>query len=78
MRCLQVCDEGPVSRNAKLTSGKARTIQEELLRDFSNRNEMSDWFNREDIAPTALVKKPNPQNQQNASKLQELEQEVKR
>lgn len=39
---------------------------------------MSDWFNREDIAPTALVKKPNPRNVQNAAKLQELELEVKR
>lgn len=56
----------------------ARTIQEELLREFSNKNEMSDWFNREDIAPTALVKKPNPRNVQNASKLHELELEVKR
>lgn len=55
----------------------ARLIQDELLRDFANKSEMSDWFSREeDVAPVVLVKKPNPRNTQNAAKLVELEQEV--
>lgn len=74
----------------------ARMIEDELLKDFANKSEMSDWFNRvcrssslcelrssltwlqEDVRTEVLVKKPNPRNQQNASKLLELEQEVKR
>ncbi|KAF2088045.1 hypothetical protein K490DRAFT_56609 [Saccharata proteae CBS 121410] len=56
----------------------ARAIQQELLNDFATRSEMSDWFSREDAAPTVLVKKPNPRNEQMAAKVEELEQEVKR
>lgn len=56
----------------------ARHIQEELLKDFNGKAEMSQWFNREDTAPTVLVKKPNPRNIQNAAKLQELELEIAR
>lgn len=56
----------------------ARAIQQELLDDFASRSEMSDWFSREDTAPSVLIKKPNPQNERNASMLQELEQEIKR
>jgi hypothetical protein len=39
---------------------------------------MSEWFNREEAAPTILVKKPNPRNIQNATKLEELEREIER
>ncbi|KAI9693777.1 MAG: hypothetical protein M1822_003048 [Bathelium mastoideum] len=56
----------------------ARAIQEELLKEFSSRSELSDWFSREDTEPAVLVKKPNPRNIQNAVKLKELEQEVER
>ena len=57
----------------------ARAIQDELLKDFTNRSEMSEWYNREEeIRPAVLVKRPNPRNVQNASKLQELEAEVQR
>ncbi|KAK7700090.1 hypothetical protein SLS57_012191 [Botryosphaeria dothidea] len=56
----------------------ARAIQQELLNDFASKSEMSNWFDREDVEPTVLVKKPNPRNEQNAAKLEELEQEVKR
>ncbi|KAI9729475.1 MAG: hypothetical protein M1834_006856 [Cirrosporium novae-zelandiae] len=56
----------------------ARAIQEELLKDFSNRSELSDWFSREETTPIAIVKKPNPQNIQNQSKIQELEEQLKR
>lgn len=56
----------------------ARHIQEELLKDFNGRHEMSEWFNREDAPTTVLVKKQNPRNVQNAAKLQELEQEIAR
>ena len=56
----------------------ARVIVDELLGDFGNRNDLSNWFDREDTAATALVKKPNPRNAQNAMKLQELETELAR
>lgn len=56
----------------------ARAIQQELLNDFASKNEMSNWFDREDAEPAVLIKKPNPRNEENAKKLEELEQEVKR
>jgi hypothetical protein len=58
----------------------ARVIQEELLKDLANRSEMSDWFNREDTPKTSvpLVTRPNPKNIQNATKIEELEQQIKR
>ncbi|KAH7399874.1 Mis12-Mtw1 protein family-domain-containing protein [Cadophora sp. MPI-SDFR-AT-0126] len=40
----------------------ARMIQESLLKDFANKSEFSDWFNREESAPTKVVKMPNPRN----------------
>ncbi|KZF19645.1 hypothetical protein L228DRAFT_263512 [Xylona heveae TC161] len=62
--------------NARLA---ARVIQEELLKDFSNRGDLSDWFSRdEDSAPAVVVKKPNPRNEANAAKVQELEADLKR
>ena len=54
----------------------ARHITEDLLKDYANKSEMSDWFSREDAAPTAIVKKPNPANVDNAKRLVQLEQEV--
>ncbi|KAI9795986.1 MAG: hypothetical protein M1833_006562 [Piccolia ochrophora] len=56
----------------------ARVIQEEILKDFTNRSEMSDWFSRDDDPPPVIVKKPNPRNVANAAKIQELEQQVQR
>ncbi|ODH35036.1 hypothetical protein ACO22_02987 [Paracoccidioides brasiliensis] len=55
----------------------ARVIQEELLKDFANRSELSDWFRREETAlPAVVVKKPNPRNIQNADKIKELEEQI--
>ncbi|KAF2190195.1 hypothetical protein K469DRAFT_699805 [Zopfia rhizophila CBS 207.26] len=56
----------------------ARAIQQELIDDFSNKTELSDWFSREDTASASVVKKPNPQNVKNEATLQDLEEEVKR
>ncbi|KAL1998462.1 hypothetical protein VTN02DRAFT_6129 [Thermoascus thermophilus] len=57
----------------------ARVIQEELLKDFANVSELSDWFGREDKEPPAVVvKKPNPRNIQNAEKIKELEEQIQR
>nr|KMM66519.1 hypothetical protein CPAG_02858 [Coccidioides posadasii RMSCC 3488] len=57
----------------------ARVIQEEMLKEFSNRSELSDWFSREETAsPAVVVKKPNPKNVQNAEKIKELEQHIQR
>ncbi|EER38601.1 Mis12-Mtw1 family protein [Histoplasma capsulatum H143] len=55
----------------------ARVIQEELLEDFANRPELSDWFGRQETTPPAVVvKKPNPRNIQNAEKIKELEEQI--
>ncbi|KAL6709078.1 hypothetical protein ACN47E_001894 [Coniothyrium glycines] len=56
----------------------ARAIQQELIEDIRNRPELSDWFSREDTAPTPVVKKPNPQNEKNKATLLELEEEIRR
>ncbi|OJD15134.1 hypothetical protein AJ78_04591 [Emergomyces pasteurianus Ep9510] len=57
----------------------ARVIQEELLEDFANRPELSDWFGRQEITPPAVViKKPNPRNIQNAQKIKELEEQIQK
>ncbi|KAF2736084.1 hypothetical protein EJ04DRAFT_463783 [Polyplosphaeria fusca] len=56
----------------------ARAIQQDLIKDFANKSELSDWFSREDTVPTSVAKKPNPQNTKNHATLQELEDEVKR
>ena len=58
----------------------ARVIQDELLKDLANKSEMSDWFNREETpkATIALVTRPHPKNLQNAVKIEELEQQIKR
>jgi kinetochore protein Mis13/DSN1 len=57
----------------------ARHMMEELLKDWANKSEMSDWFNREDdVSSAAIVKNPNPHNSRMAEKVQELEAEVKR
>ena len=42
---------------------------------------MSDWFAREDIPEETkepLPQRPNPKNEQNAKKIQELEQRIER
>lgn len=57
----------------------ARAIQDELLTDFANKSELSDWFGREETDPPAVVvKKPNPKNVQNAGKIKELEEQIQR
>jgi kinetochore protein Mis13/DSN1 len=55
----------------------ARMITEALLKDFSNKSEFSDWFNREDSRPTKVVKKPNPRNIELEENLVELEARIK-
>ncbi|QDS77368.1 hypothetical protein FKW77_005632 [Venturia effusa] len=64
-----------------LAKDSARHISEELLKDFANKAEMSDWFSREDgpvEEDVSVVKKPNPRNIRNAEKLKELEEEIAR
>lgn len=54
-------------------------IQEELLKEFSSNSELSNWFDREDVNPPAVVvKKPNPRNVQNTDKIKELEQQIQK
>ncbi|KAF1994910.1 hypothetical protein P154DRAFT_557028 [Amniculicola lignicola CBS 123094] len=56
----------------------ARAIQQELINDFGSKPELSDWFTREETAPTPVIKKPNPKNIDHQEKLEEIEEEIKR
>ncbi|KAI5300340.1 hypothetical protein KEM55_008104 [Ascosphaera atra] len=57
----------------------ARAIQDEILKEFSNKSELSDWFTREETeSPRIVVKKPNPKNIQNNEKIKELEVQIER
>lgn len=65
--------------SATLTFQLARVIQEEILKDFSSNDLLSNWFSREDVnPPTIVVKKPNPRNVQNTDKIKELEEQIQR
>ena len=58
----------------------ARVIQEELLKDIVNKSELSDWFGREDV-PASVIEvpeRPNPKNLQNATKITELEEQIRK
>ena len=52
-------------------------IQESLLKDFANKSEFSDWFNREESAPTKVIKTPNPRNIELEENLVGLEERIK-
>ncbi|KAI4244977.1 MAG: hypothetical protein L6R42_010310 [Xanthoria sp. 1 TBL-2021] len=54
----------------------AREIQQLLLKDFSTKSEMSDWFDRKETTPPPQQPKPNPKNISNEKRIQELEQEL--
>ena len=58
----------------------ARVIQEELLKDLGNKSELSDWFGREDVPAPAIEipERPNPKNLQNAAKITELEEQIRK
>lgn len=50
-----------------------------MLKEFSERADLHDWFSREDTTPAAVVvKKPNPKNIQNVEKIKELEEHIQR
>lgn len=72
-------DAGGKDANVRMA---AREIQQQILKDFGVRSEMSDWFGREDtdVAKTKgpIVKKPNPRNLANEAKIKELEQQLQR
>ncbi|KAL9582312.1 MAG: hypothetical protein Q9212_003370, partial [Teloschistes hypoglaucus] len=56
----------------------AREIQQQLLKDFSSKSELSDWFNRKDTTPPPQRPKPNPKNVSNEKKIKDLEQQLAR
>ncbi len=67
----------------RLTLLIARAIQDQLLKDFANKSEFSDWFSREDEPQTTKVKKsqvlqPNPRNIEHEQKILELEARIQR
>lgn len=55
----------------------ARHIQEQLLKDFGTKSEMSDWFSREPTKKRVVLVK-NPLNESNATRIVELEERIKR
>lgn len=57
----------------------ARAIQDQLLKDFGSRENFSNWFGRDDAAPTApVVLQPNPRNTELDEKMATLEEKIKR
>jgi kinetochore protein Mis13/DSN1 len=66
-----------LGRWVRLTSA-ARVIKESLLKDFANKSEFSDWFNREETEPAKVVKKPNPRNVEIEENLAGLEERIKK
>lgn len=58
----------------------ARAIQDQLLKDFAQRSDFSNWFSRdEDDAPKeAVILKPNPRNMELDEKLTALDARIKR
>ena len=56
----------------------ARVIKESLLKDFGNKSEFSDWFTRDEIAPTKVIRKPNPRNVEVEENLSGLEERIRR
>lgn len=55
----------------------ARHIQEQLLKEFGTRSEMSDWFSREPTRRRVVLVK-NPLNESNAQRIVELEERIRR
>ncbi|KAL8707077.1 MAG: hypothetical protein Q9220_007827 [cf. Caloplaca sp. 1 TL-2023] len=63
---------------ARQAGKSSREIQQQLLKDFSNKSEMSDWFNRnqKEITPPPSKPQPNPKNVSNEAKIKDLEQQI--
>ncbi|KAI5287172.1 hypothetical protein KEM54_006189 [Ascosphaera aggregata] len=71
----------PVAQSSEDQSAilAARIIQNEIIKEFSVRSELSDWFSREETNPSpAVVRRPNPKNEQNSEKIRELEAQIDR
>lgn len=72
----------PQGTNFEDASAKraAIVIEEELIKDLANKSELFDWFSREDAPAPAipLPERPHPKNIQNAEKIIELEEQIKR
>lgn len=59
----------------------ARIIEDEIIKEFSIRSELSDWFGREDstdAASSTVTRRPNPKNEQNSEKIRELEAQIEK
>ena len=61
-----------------LTFCVARAIQDQLLKDFQNKSEFSNWFDREESASVPVTKQPNPRNIEHERKIQQFEEKIKR
>jgi kinetochore protein Mis13/DSN1 len=78
-RCFDQRERGGTFEDASAVAA-ARVIEEELLKDLANRSDLSDWFSREDVVPPPkeLPERLNPKNLQNAEKIRELSEQIKR
>lgn len=70
--------DSEISWKYDLLNVLARHIQEELLKDFSTKSELFDWFNRDETEAPVVIKKPNPRNKDNETRILELEERVKK
>lgn len=68
--------ENPTS--CYLTRCVAREIQSQLLKDFSTKSNLSDWFDRRELTPPSVAPKSNPKNLANLAKIRELEEQIAR
>ena len=68
----------PSPLRASTDSWIAREIQSQLLKDFSTRSGLSNWFDRKESTPPPAAPKANPKNLSNLAKIQDLEQQIAR
>jgi kinetochore protein Mis13/DSN1 len=61
-----------------ITIESARQIQEELIKDFASKSELSDWWSEREIPVSTVPKKPNPRNVKNEDKIRQLEADIAR
>lgn len=70
-------DKPPMGGDGSAAVLAARHIQEQLLKEFGTKSEMSDWFSREPTRKRVVLVK-NPLNESNAARVLELEERIKR
>ncbi|KZZ91601.1 Mis12-Mtw1 family protein [Ascosphaera apis ARSEF 7405] len=81
MRAIVQAHAVDVAEDEKGAVLAARIIEDEIIKEFSIRSELSDWFGREDstdAASSTVTRRPNPKNEQNSEKIRELEAQIEK